>query len=165
MNLPNCPSPSNGDRTSVNDDRELRSASSGLGESNGGGREWPRALPAADQSSKFLHVSGGRSASSRRPRRSWLVGKCCWGCEEPVPSGGASQLRRNQRQRKRIEAATFRARSPAFWPVSGDEDSGDTTVGFQASDRYQARPVRWPELRETVGANSRVRVGFSGQRV
>ena len=160
MNLPNCPSPVNGDRTSVNDDGELRSASSGLGESNGGGRESPRALPAADRSSKVPQVSGGRSASSRRPRWSWLVGKYCWGCEEPVPSGGASQLWRDQWQRKRIEAATFHARSPAFWSVSGDEDHGDTTVIFQASNRYQARPVRWPEL-EVLGGSSR---GF-GSRI
>ena len=82
MNLPNCPSPVNGDRTSVNVDGELRSASSSLGESNGGGRESPRTLPAADRSSKVPHVSGGPSASSWR---SWLVGKCCWGCEDPVP--------------------------------------------------------------------------------
>ena len=86
MNLPNCPSSVNGDRTSVNDDGELRFASSGLGESNGGGRESPRALPAADRSSKVPHIFGGRSVSSRRPRRSWLVGKCCWGCDEPVPA-------------------------------------------------------------------------------
>ena len=152
MNLPNCPSPVNGDRTSVNDDGELRSASSGLGESNGGGSESPRALPAADRSSKVPQIFGDHSASSGRPRRSLLVGKCCWGCEEPVPSGGASQLRRDQRQRKRVEAATFRARSPAFWPVSGDDNSRDTMVCFQASDRYQARPVKWLELGEIVGS-------------
>ena len=39
-----------------------------------------------------------------------------------------------------------------LWLVSGDDESGDATVGFQASDRYQARLVRWPELGETVGS-------------
>ena len=160
MNLPNCPSPVNGDRISVDDDGELRSASSGLGESKSGGRESPRALQAADRSSKVPHVSGGRSAISRRPRWSWLVGKCCWGWEEPFPSGGVPKIRRNQRRQKRVLAATFRARLPAFWPVSGNDNSGDATVIFQASNRYQARPVRWPEL-EVLGGSSR---GF-GSRI
>ena len=102
MNLPNCPSPVNGDRTSVNDDGELRSASSGLGESNGAGGVLPRAAATADRSSKVPQVSGGRSAVSRRPQRSWLVGTYCWRCEEPVPSGGASQIRRNQRRRNQV---------------------------------------------------------------
>ena len=163
MNLPNCPLRVNGDRTSVNDDGELKSVSSGLGESNGGGRESPRALPAADQSSKDPQVSGGRSAIFRRPWWSWLVGKCCWRCEEPVPSGGASQIRRDQRQRKRVLAETFVLKSPAFWPVSGEEDSGDTSVGFQASDRYHARPGRWPKTEVLDGSRSRVRVADPGQ--
>ena len=131
---------------------ELRSASSGLGESNSGGRESPRALPAADRSSKILHFFGGRSVSSRRPRWSWLVGKCCWGWEEPVPSGGVPKIRRNKRRKKWVLAATFRARSPAFWLVYGDDNSGDATVVFQASNRYQARPVRWSELGDPSGS-------------
>ena len=156
MNLPNCPLPVNGDRTSVNDDGELRSTSSGLSESNGAGGVLPRAVATADRSSKNPKLFGDRSAISRRPRWSWLVRTCCWRCEEPVPSGGASQIRWDQRQRKRIKAAFFRARSPAFWPFSGNNDSVDTSVGFQALDRYQARQVRWPELGEIVGSRSRV---------
>ena len=128
MNLPNCPSPVNGDRTSVNADGELRSACSDLGESNGGGRESPRVLPAVDRSSKDPQVSGDRSAIFRRPWWSWLVGKCCWRCEEPVPSGGASQIRRDQRRRNgswpRLSSSN-RRRSGRF--------TATKTVGIQRS--------------------------------
>ncbi|GAY68249.1 hypothetical protein CUMW_262650 [Citrus unshiu] len=39
----------------------------------------------------------------------------------------------------------FQAKFPAFWPFSGDEDGWVMTAGFQASYRYVARLVRWPE--------------------
>ena len=68
MNLPNCPLPVNGVWTSVNDDGELRSASSGLGESNGAGGVLLRAAATADRSSKDPKLSGDRSVISRCPR-------------------------------------------------------------------------------------------------
>ena len=162
MNLPNCPLPVNGDQTSVNDDGELKSASSGLGESNGAGGVLPRAAALADQSSKNSKLSGDRSVIFRRPRWSWLVGNCCWRCEEPVPSGGVPKIRQDQWRKKWVLAATFELKSPAFWSISGNEDHWDTTVVFQASNRYQARPVRWPDLGDPSGSNAQVRVADPG---
>ena len=53
------PLPVNSDRTSVNDDGKLRSNGSDLNESNGGGRESPRAVPAADQASQAVSFPSG----------------------------------------------------------------------------------------------------------
>ena len=89
------PLPVNDHRNSSNGDGKLRSDRSSHAESNGGGGDLPRALSAADQSSKICKLSGDRSVILRRPRWSWLVGTCCWRCEEPVPSGGASQSGEN----------------------------------------------------------------------
>ena len=69
------PLPVNGHRNSSDGDGKLRSDSSDLGESNGGGRDLPRALPAADRSSKICKLSGGRSAIIRPFQVTRLVGK------------------------------------------------------------------------------------------
>ena len=59
----------------------------------------------------------------------------------------------------------FELKSPAFWSVSGDEDGMDTLLVSQASNRYQARPVRWLESGDTIGSRSRVSGSDPGQRV
>ena len=159
------PLPVNGDRTSVNDDRKLKSDSSDLGESNGGGRDLPRALPAADRSSKIRKflvvvfstdgVPGGRDQLEND--------ECEWRNKIQVvvyqKSGGINGGKNGPWPR------VFELKSSAFWSISDDEDSGDRTVGFQASDRYQAWPVRWSESGEIAGSRSRFRVGFAGQMV
>ncbi|KAH9657947.1 hypothetical protein KPL70_023285 [Citrus sinensis] len=53
-----------------------------------------------------------------------------------------------------VELRVFQAKSPAFWLFSGDDDNGDMTGVTQASNQYQARPVRWSEL--TAGAGLRM---------
>ena len=54
----------------------------------------------------------------------------------------------------------FELQSLAFWSVSGDEDGMDTLLVSQVSNRYQARPVRWPETGELVGSSRGFRVGY-----
>ena len=44
-----------------------------------------------------------------------------------------------------LSSRFFQTKLPAFWPFSGDEDGWGMTAGFQASYRYVARLVRWPE--------------------
>ena len=62
------PLPVNGDRTSVNDDGKLRSNSLDLGESNCADGDLPRAVTAADRSSKIREFPGGRLRPRRGPR-------------------------------------------------------------------------------------------------
>ena len=59
------PLPVNGDQTSVNDNRKLRSDGSDLGESNGAGGDLPRAAMAADRAPKAASFPSGRSSIIR----------------------------------------------------------------------------------------------------
>ena len=154
MNLPNCPC-----RSTVTGLHSTTTGSLGLIVQT----SVSPVVPAANRSSQNPQVSSSRSAVIRPFQVTRLVGKWCWRREEQVPSGGVPKIWRDRRLRKWDLVASFELKSPAFWSVSGDEDCWVMTVGFQASDRYQARPVRWPESGENVGSWSRVRVGFAGQ--
>ncbi|KAH9724956.1 Kunitz trypsin inhibitor 5 [Citrus sinensis] len=120
------PSPVNGDLTSVNDDKKLRSDSSDLGESNGGGRDLPRAATAANRASQIN------------------------------PAGSVPKLRRNRRRRKQVLAASFQAQIASVlvgFRRRGQLGYDGRLPSFRS---IQARPVRWPKMVEPSGSKSRV---------
>ena len=55
---------------------------------------------------------------------------------------------------------SFKVRSPAFRLVFGGEDGKGTTAGFEASNWYQPRLKRWPEMEVMAGSRSQVGSGF-----
>ncbi|KAH9781044.1 hypothetical protein KPL71_008308 [Citrus sinensis] len=63
----------------------------------------------------------------------------------------------DRRQQKRIEPWLFELQTAAFRSAFNDDDRGDVTGISQASDWYQARPVRWPE--SAAGAGSKTQIG------
>ena len=115
------PLPVNGHRNSSDGDEKLRSNSSDLDESNGGGRDLPRALPAADRSSKI--------------RKFPVVVRRFPGVLDD--RGWSENDAGDVRSRTQLEVC----------PNSGEIDGGENGFGREFSISNHRRPGRFPATR------------------
>ncbi|GAY61621.1 hypothetical protein CUMW_211420 [Citrus unshiu] len=96
-----------------------------------------------------------------------MVGNGRGNHEEQNPTGGVTQIWRNHGESSRRFREPSTLRSVTFRSFSGSKDGMDTLLISQASNRYQARPVRWPETGELVGSSRGFglgRVGSNGSK-